>query len=79
MDDGFTAATWGGEALESTQHNFSPKSARTTIDAYADEVVGQLPAREDQAFDFVLVHPQRSDASADIWTAFEAYVAACRG
>jgi len=79
MDAGATAAMWGGVGLESAQQNFDPKSPRTSLDVYADEVVAQLPSREDAAFDFVLVHPQRSDASDDIWSAFEAFVSACKG
>jgi hypothetical protein len=77
MASGTNAAIRGGVALESAQNNFEPRSARTTIDVYANEVVTQLPAREDQAFDFVLIHPQRSQASAEIWTAFETFVNAC--
>lgn len=73
------ASMRGGMALDSNEQNFSPKSARTTMDVYANEVVSQLPAREDQAFEFVLVHPQRSQASDDIWNAFEAFVTACKG
>lgn len=79
MDAGVTAATWGGQALESSEHNFSPKSARTAIDVYANEVVSELTPRENEAFDFVLVHPQRNGAREDIWAAFEAYVTACKG
>jgi len=78
MDVGVTAAMHGGVALESTEYNFAPKSARTAIDAYAHEVVDQLSTREGQTFDFVLVHPKLQSASTDIWTAFEAYVNACK-
>jgi hypothetical protein len=78
METGTTAATRGGVSLESMQHNFAPRSPRTTLDVYATEVVSQLQAREDQAFDFVLVHPKRSQASADIWNAFETVVNACK-
>jgi hypothetical protein len=79
MESGANAATRGGIALESTQHNFEPRSPRTTLGVYADEVVGQLPATEVAAFDFVLVHPNKSDASADIWNAFEDFVNTCNG
>lgn len=78
MAPGANAAMRGGVALESAQHNFSPRSARITIDAYANEVADQLPAREGQEFDFVLIHPQKSQASDEIWSAFEAFVDACR-
>lgn len=78
MEAGQVAAVRGGEVLESSQNNFEPRSPRVTLDAYANEVVTQLPAREDQTFEFVLVHPKRSQASAEILTAFEAFVSACR-
>jgi len=79
MDDGATAAMRGGVGLESKQHNFAPRSPRTTLADYATEVAGQLQVREDQAFEFALVHPQKSEASADIWNAFETLLSACRG
>lgn len=78
MDAGATAAMRGGAALESSQQNFAPRSPRMTIDVYASEVVNQLPVTEDQTFEFVLVHPNRSQASADIWSAFEVFVKACQ-
>ncbi len=78
MENGAKATMHGGIALESNQYKFEPKSARMRMDTYANEVVSQLPAIEDQAFDFVLVHPARSKASADIWRAFEAFVDACQ-
>jgi hypothetical protein len=78
MAPGTNATMRGGVALESAQHNFSPRSPRTTMDVYANEVVSQLPAKEDQTFDFVLIHPKRSQASADIWSAFETVVKACK-
>lgn len=77
MDDGVTAAMRGGSALESTQHNFAAKSARASISDYAIEVAAQLPANENQEFNFVLVHPENSDASGDIWAAFETFATAC--
>lgn len=79
MDDGATAATRGGMAIESSQYNFEPKSSRTTIGAYASEVAVQLAATEGQNFDFVLVHPERNQDGAEIWSAFETFVGACRG
>jgi len=78
MENGSSATTHGGIALESKDHNFEPKSARAAMDAYAIEVVGQLQSRQEQTFDFVLVHPNKNGASGNIWTAFENYVNACR-
>lgn len=74
-----TAKVSGGVALDSKQNKFDSKSARASIADYAQEVATQLPARDDQSFDFVLVHPDRLQASNDIWTSFEAYVKACNG
>lgn len=79
MDTGAVAATRGGVALDSNAHQFSPKSARTTVDVYASEVVGELPAQTGETFSFVLVHPRLSETSAEILSAFETYVAACQG
>ncbi|CAN0596977.1 unnamed protein product [Ectocarpus sp. 12 AP-2014] len=79
MDVGATAIMSGGVGLESAQHAFSPKSARLSMGAYANEVAGQLASTKTQAFDFVLVHPKRSQASTQIWNAFETFVKACRG
>ena len=78
MEAGATATTAGGVALESTVQNFAPKSARASIFTYANEVVSQLTASQDQAFDFVLVHPERHKRSAEIWSAFETFATACR-
>lgn len=78
MAPGANAAVRGGVVLESSQQNFEPRSARTTIGDYANEVVKQLPATESAAFDFVLIHPQRAQASAEIWGAFETFVNACK-
>ena len=77
MDVGAAAKMRGGAALESAQHNFPAKSARLSMSEYAAQVVNQLPVTEGQAFNFVLVHPARSQASADIWSAFEVFVNAC--
>lgn len=79
MDAGGTAATRGGNAIESDVHHFSPKSARATMGEYASEVVSQLPAQDLGQFPFVLVHPARENTREDIWNAFEAYVKACQG
>lgn len=79
MDPGANAAIRGGVALESTQHNFLPRSPGTTLDVYATEVADQLPATEGEAFDFVIVHPKRSQDSVIIWNAFETFVDACNG
>lgn len=77
MDAGAVATMTGGLGLESNEHKFAPKSARTEIHAYANEVVTQLPVTESQTFDFVLVHPARSQESDQIWSAFETFVDAC--
>jgi len=79
MEAGGLAAMRGGVALESTTHNFAPKSARASIGEYASKVVPQLPAQEADQFSFVLVHPALGGAREDIWNAFEAYVKACQG
>jgi len=78
LENGSSATTHGGIALESKDYGFEAKSARAAMDAYAIEVVNQLPARQNQTFEFVLVHPQKNGASGDIWSAFEAYVNACK-
>lgn len=78
MEDGATATMRGGPALESTSYKFAPKSARMSVGDYASEVAPQLPANDYQAFDFVLVHPKQAQASGDIWSAFESFVAACK-
>jgi hypothetical protein len=78
MEAGATAVSRGGVELESAQHNFAPRSPRSSLGDYATEVAGILQAREDQAFEFVLIHPNRSQTSAEIWGAFQAYVNACR-
>lgn len=79
MEAGATATMRGGAALDSSLDNFAPRSPRMTLDVYAKEVVGQLQPRDGQSFEFVLVHPQRAQASGDIWSAFSNFVAACRG
>ncbi|MEO9864840.1 MAG: hypothetical protein ABJO29_09165 [Yoonia sp.] len=79
MDNGAQAALIGGMGLDSNENNFSAKSARTSIDAYAMEVVAELTPQESQSFDFVLVHPERAQDGSDIMAAFEAYASACRG
>lgn len=79
MASGENATVRGGVELDSAQNGFEPRSSRATIEVYANEVAGQLSPIESQAFDFVLVHPQRSQASAEIMGAFEAFVNACKG
>ncbi len=78
MANGAMAAMRGGVELDSSLDNFASKSARTSLAAYAGEVVAQLPARQDSTFDFVLVHPQKNQSSAEIWGAFEALVKSCQ-
>ncbi|MEM7471985.1 MAG: hypothetical protein AAF340_11600 [Pseudomonadota bacterium] len=78
MRDGARAVTRGGTELDSATHRFEPKSARVTMAAYANEVAAQLPGKEDQAFGFVLVHPDLKEASDEIWSAFETFVSACQ-
>ncbi|MEO9825535.1 MAG: hypothetical protein ABJF50_14045 [Paracoccaceae bacterium] len=79
LANGATAVTRGGVELESAQLGFEPRSPRMSLEAYASEVVAQLPAREGQSFEFVLVHPQKSQASPEIWKAFQTFVKACDG
>ena len=79
LEAGATASTRGGVELDSAKLKFAPKSPRATLDAYASEVVAQLPEKANETFEFVLVHPKNQDASADIWGAFETFVGACKG
>lgn len=79
MGAGASATVRGGVALESAQLNFPAKSARLSMADYAREVAAHLPANNAQTFDFVLVHPARQQASADIWNAFKEFVTACQG
>ena len=78
MDLGETAVSQGGPTLASKQSGFSSKSPSASIDEYANSVVGQLPVRQEQTFDFVLVHPKQNGKRAEIWKAFETFVTACR-
>lgn len=78
LDDGSTAKMLGGVALESSQLNFEPKSARMSIGDYAVEVADQLETNEGEEFDFVLVHPAKEKSNAKIWSAFETFVEACK-
>ncbi len=78
MADGAKAVTVGGMEMDSALHNFEPKSARSTLDAYASEVVSQLSPSENKTFDFVLVHPAKGQVAADIRGAFEAFANACK-
>lgn len=79
MEADATALTHGGGEIDSSLHNFAPKTARETLDAYASEVVRQLSPSQKQTFDFVLVHPAKQDASVNIRSAFETFVSACNG
>lgn len=78
MAEGATATTHGGLELDSSLDGFAARDARTTLDVYAPAVVQELAGQEVQSFDFVLVHPKKSQASAEIWSAFEAYVSSCQ-
>lgn len=78
MDEGTNAVMRGGVALDSGQDDFAALSPGMTMDVYANEIANALPSREGEAFDFVLVHPQRNAANAEIWSAFEGFVRACR-
>lgn len=79
MDAGATASMRGGIEMDSSIHGFEPKSARVSLDVYASEVLSQLAVSENQTFDFVLVHPAKQQASADIQSAFKTFVDACNG
>jgi hypothetical protein len=79
MASGAAAAMRGGVELDSSLDGFEAKSARSSLGQYAGEVVRQLQPREDQTFEFVLVHPKRSGSADQIWSAFESYVKACQG
>lgn len=78
MESGATAVSKGGSALESVALNFEPKSASASIGEYATSVASQLPAKQDQTFEFVLVHPQRANATNEIFNAFASFVQACK-
>lgn len=78
MNDGAKASIRGGVAIESAQYGFAPKSPRASVGEYAIEVTRQLDADESRRFDFVLVHPGRSDDTDDIWDAFDTLVGACK-
>lgn len=79
MKSGTAAVVRGGVALDSARDAFEPRSPEATLAVYANEVAALIEARETETFDFVLVHPQRRGASAEIWNAFDAYVSACNG
>lgn len=78
MEPGTMAKSVGGVGIESSELGFAPKSARASIGEYARTVAEQLPSREDMVFDFVLVHPKRSQLRPEIWAAFGNLVDACR-
>jgi hypothetical protein len=79
LQDGAVATTHGAFGLESSLQNFTPRSPRTTLDAYAIEVIAELEPVESQSFDFVLIHPQRGEAAAEIWGAFQDFATVCKG
>ena len=79
METGTVSTTVGGVAIDSARFNFEPKSARMTIGDYALEVADNLTASESGEFDFVLVHPAKSQSSAEIWDAFKTYSEVCQG
>lgn len=79
LDDAATAIVRGGAVLDSAGYGFAPRAPSATLDDYASEVVGQLPAAEKQTFDFVLIHPANGGSTPEIWAAFQTYVAACKG
>lgn len=78
MQPGATALARGGAGLDSSRENFAPRSPRTSVGDYSIDLAMSLPAREGQTFDFVLVHPNKNQNSAAIWSAFEAFVKACQ-
>jgi len=78
MDAGATAVFQGGTALESNKQGFDAKQASLSLQQYAGLVVDQLPAQESQRFDFMMVHPAKAEARAEITKAFEELVSACK-
>ncbi|MCY4333124.1 MAG: hypothetical protein OXC60_00415 [Litoreibacter sp.] len=78
MDIGARAKMRGGLELDSNMQNFPSKSARMPMADYVNEVVAQLPDREDQVFDFVMVHPANAGKASEIWSAFSQLVTTCR-
>lgn len=75
---GGTAVSKGGAALESADLNFPTKPAQASMQDYVQTVSAQLATRQSDSFDFVLVHPKRSQISNDIWKAFDVFVRACQ-
>lgn len=78
MDAGATAVFQVGMALESNKHGFDAKQASLSLQEYAGLVVDQLPVQESQNFDFMMVHPAKADARAQIKQAYEELVTACK-
>lgn len=78
LDTGAIAIMRGGVALDSSQHDFSPRSPGMSIDAYADAVAAQLPTKQANRVEFVLIHPQQRHARSEIWNAFATLVKACK-
>lgn len=77
LNAGTTAIMHGAIGLDSARNGFAPRTPGTTLDVYASEVISQLQPREDSKASFVLLHPQRLDASADIQGAFDTFLKAC--
>lgn len=78
MFPGAVASTISGEAFDSAQYGFAPKTGRSTTGEFAMEVVGQLTPNESAQFNFVLVHPAKQQSSAEIWTALRTLAQACQ-
>ena len=76
---GSTAKLRGGMAMESGPGSFHARAPGMPLADFAREAIGMLPVSESQTVDFVLVHPQRNAASAEILSAFQGYVNACQG
>lgn len=78
MEAGTTAVFQGGTALDSNKQGFDAKQASSSLQEYAGLVVDQLPAQESESFDFMMVHPAKADARAEITKAYEELVSACK-
>ena len=78
MANGANAKTQGGLGLDSARDNFVSRPAGATLQDYAHEVVSVLPVRQNQTFNFMLVHPNRDAQRSEIWTAFETFVKTCQ-
>lgn len=78
MENGAAAITAGGAELGSDVFGFAPKAASQSMNEYANLVVKAVPPQQDQTFEFVLVHPKKADAAADVMAAFSEFVQACQ-